>query len=247
MRQLPLVLSAKRELWREHDAASASADAEFSTVKRRVLERDNFTCQFCGFRWGRPERYMEVHHRNDDHQDNRLENLVTTCMHCHAVHHIGLWGAAEEAVIIYMPEWPQSFISHFCRAVLVARRSYDLAAAEPRPDEMKLRNAREISEVMTAMFDRVKGRMVEAEERIGTCSPSDLGNALLMAPPDRYAKRHEYLAPFRLLLLGHHVAGRSEGSTVDVMPGIVDGWMGDKGPYKSLPTSVWMTLLRDIG
>jgi hypothetical protein len=54
-------------------------------LRAAVLERDNHTCQGCGHR---ALKYMSVHHirEGDDHS---LGNLITLCVACHAVMHIG--------------------------------------------------------------------------------------------------------------------------------------------------------------
>jgi len=50
-----------------------------------VLKRDNYTCKDCKkIKYIRGERTINVHHINDNHFDNRLENLETLCIRCHA-------------------------------------------------------------------------------------------------------------------------------------------------------------------
>lgn len=54
--------------------------------RQKALERDNYTCQKCGFR---DEEIMEVHHRKSKGKFPELrfvlENLQTTCPNCHAI------------------------------------------------------------------------------------------------------------------------------------------------------------------
>lgn len=75
--------------WRRDDWMAADADAEFKLVRQKVLERDEHTCRFCGFR---APKWQEVHHLDDNHHNNDPDNLVTACMFCHMVHHLGLAG-----------------------------------------------------------------------------------------------------------------------------------------------------------
>ena len=94
--------------WRANDAGSARADVQFRRVRPEVLRRDRYTCRGCGA-WGGRLR-VQVHHRDNDHQNNSPENLVTLCVFCHAVFHAGFhssalansipskWWLADEAV-----------------------------------------------------------------------------------------------------------------------------------------------------
>lgn len=253
MKLLPLVLSAKREDWRMNDAASEDADMEFSTVRRKVRERDQNTCRFCGFRQPKPDYYIQVHHLDDDHHNNAMENLVTACMHCHAVQHIGLWGAAGEAVIVYLPEVPQHVLNHLCRVVLVANRYHIKIEGEvraiaersptapvPPVQSERLKSARTMATAAQSLFDRIRARETEAELRLGTSDAAELGTALLQTPEDMYQKRHLSLAPFRLLLLGQH---KGFESPIDKMQTIVDGWLAPGGPFSGLDPAGWSKLL----
>ena len=82
------VLSVKRKQWRmeqsEHDRNEA--DAVFQEVRKKVLDRDGRRCWFCGFT---STAHQEVHHLDDDHTNNRLDNLVTICNIDHLCFHLG--------------------------------------------------------------------------------------------------------------------------------------------------------------
>lgn len=250
-----------------NDSSSEEADNEFAAVRRKARERDDFTCQFCGFRHPKPDRiggrdshyYMQIHHLDDDHHNNTPQNLVCACMHCHAVQHIGLWGSANEAVIVYLPEMSQMLLNHFCRVVLVAKRfqakaESDLRTQQERarggpPDQhitQRLISARNMAEATQAIFDRIRAREAEAQMRLGTSDASDLGTALLHLPEEEYRKRHKAFAPFRLLLLGHHYPGGRQASQTDAMQEIVDGWI-TSGPFSGLDPSGWARLLQPSG
>jgi hypothetical protein len=55
----------------------------------RVLKRDNFTCQNCGWKKGDPQtnnrKFLEVHHKNPVRAQGEPteDNLVTLCNVCH--------------------------------------------------------------------------------------------------------------------------------------------------------------------
>ncbi len=50
-----------------------------------MLNRDHRTCQFCGHA---ANKHMNVHHVNES-GENDVHNLITCCVACHAVLHIG--------------------------------------------------------------------------------------------------------------------------------------------------------------
>lgn len=59
-------------------------DGSQSTLYRQMIEKDK--CSTCGV----TERLV-VHHRNGNHQDNRLDNLQVLCESCHNRVHRRIW------------------------------------------------------------------------------------------------------------------------------------------------------------
>lgn len=55
------------------------------SIRRAVLMRDNNTCQFCGHA---ATKWMNLHHL-DSTRSNDPANLITCCVACHAIFHIG--------------------------------------------------------------------------------------------------------------------------------------------------------------
>lgn len=58
--------------------------ASYEKLRREVLRRDNWRCQFCGMMTN-----LEIHHlqyRSHSGGDSEL-NLITLCAACHAEHH----------------------------------------------------------------------------------------------------------------------------------------------------------------
>ena len=54
-------------------------------IRKVVLERDKNTYQFCGHV---AKRFMNIHHVNET-GENEPDNLITCCVACHAVMHMG--------------------------------------------------------------------------------------------------------------------------------------------------------------
>jgi intracellular multiplication protein IcmJ len=233
---LPLVLSVKAVNWRMFDDASADADAEFKLVRLKVLERDDRTCQFCGFR---APKWQEVHHRNDDHSDNSPKNLVTACSFCHMVQHIGLAGRNKEATLVWLPEVPQDRLHHLVRSILVVRHWSDGLAADRRQRQEIARAAKEMADAAEGVMTKFIARAADAERLIGTSDPTTLANILLQMPDALYAKRAEFLNGIRLLPLG-----RRQQNGVEKMPEVIESWLGTGGPYANLNPRTWVSLLR---
>ena len=56
-------------------------------LKRSIKKRDGFRCQNpdCPHKNSRPR--LHVHHIDENRQNNKPENLITLCIHCHLRHH----------------------------------------------------------------------------------------------------------------------------------------------------------------
>lgn len=85
-------------LWRMH--RGSTLNGEWRGIRQRILQRDDYTCRACSIR---SMKYMEVHHINGDHRDNRPENLATLCPMCHAVFHVGITGMHRRGILVKSP------------------------------------------------------------------------------------------------------------------------------------------------
>jgi intracellular multiplication protein IcmJ len=236
LQMLPLVLSVKAKNWRMNDPNSAAADAEFSNVRKKALDRDDKTCRFCGFK---AQQWQEVHHLNDDHSDNRPDNLVTACSFCHMCQHIGLAGRNDEAVLVWLPEMSQIRLNHLVRTLLVAVRWSEgqmVATRGPSPNAMM---AKSINDGARALLAKLRSRQAECEEYLKTSDPAEVADLLLAMPDEHYAKRGDFLRGIRLLPLGTR---RQDGE--DIMPKVVDSWLGSGGPYAGMQPASWVGVLK---
>lgn len=110
------LLGVKRKLWRQDDEHSLLKDEKYKSIRNQILERDQHTCQFCGFKF---DEFQEIHHIDDDHGNNVPENLITTCNLCHAVHHLGMTAVRNSGFIAYIPEMKQTDINGICRIMFM--------------------------------------------------------------------------------------------------------------------------------
>lgn len=184
---LPIILSAKRSDWRMKDGHASEADLEFSEVRPSILERDDFTCRFCNFRSVPTKKgvsWQEVHHLNDNHADNRPDNLATACGFCHQCFHLGLTGLHDGGTLIWLPEMRQHELNNMARAIFCA-----IAAKSEYAGSAK------------SIYGVLESRAAHVEEVFGegASNPGFLGQALIELSDDDYAKRAEVLSSVRLL------------------------------------------------
>jgi intracellular multiplication protein IcmJ len=110
------LLGVKRKLWRKDDEHADIADQAFDNIRADVLKRDGYACCFCHFK---SSKYQEVHHIDDNHQNNTVNNLVTVCTLCHQVFHVGLAGMRGAGFFAVLPELTQAEVNHIIRTIYV--------------------------------------------------------------------------------------------------------------------------------
>lgn len=168
--------------------------------------QDAGACRFCGD--PRPVA-PEPLPLDGDHGNRQAANLATACLHCRALHRLGSDQIDREAVLIWLPDVSQAALNWLVRAVhrvFVAHGEAPCLASRPAIDTPRLRAAYRTYQALDHLSR-------DAEKRIGTSSPRELGAALLGMP----APRRAVPAGLRLLHQGrHHVAGR------DVYPALLE-------------------------
>lgn len=119
MSMFKLELGVKRRLSRRNDPNLDAATRDFEEKRLEIVGRDNFTCQGCGFSSIGVKKggglvssgYLEVHHIDDDHHNNKESNLITLCPFCHQIFTLGRRGALFTAYPIWMPQLSQRAIN----------------------------------------------------------------------------------------------------------------------------------------
>lgn len=112
-----LRLYAKPGTWRLF--MQRKADPAFRSFGSKVLQRDNFTCQFCGFQ---ARDYQEVVNLDNDYGNNKLSNLVTSCIFCAQCFFLESVGTGDfgGGSLIYLPEMTQTEINSLCHVLFCA-------------------------------------------------------------------------------------------------------------------------------
>ena len=67
-------------------------------IRPKILERDNYTCQYCGFK---SEKEIQINHINGEPKDNSDGNLETICRACHKITHSGFWCTKVKIMDVY--------------------------------------------------------------------------------------------------------------------------------------------------
>lgn len=216
----PIVLSIKRGRFRRDDLEAESADAGFGETKLAVQIRDAKTCHFCGFQ---ADKWQDIHHGNDDHHDNRRENLITVCKICHACHHIGLAGMNNGGSIIYLPEISQVELNRLVRAMYVIGK---VGSPEWRKRAGNL-------------WQFLLSRQQPVTNALGSHDPIVLANALGSASKIDFDSRATPLAHLRFFIKPKSLMlALPKGGTV------IDYWVS--GVYNKVPEESWMALAEQV-
>jgi hypothetical protein len=89
---------ADPHLWRNPTKAEELDRIAWQSIRKRILQREDSTCQFCGYR---SEKYQIVHHLDEDPRNNEDENLTTICQMCNLIMHSGQGCVVQGVVELY--------------------------------------------------------------------------------------------------------------------------------------------------
>lgn len=82
------------------------ADSAFLNFQHKVHIRDQFSCQYCGFK---SKEHLEVINADGNYRNNRIDNLVTACQLCAQCFFLESIGKGDfgGGTLIYLPEMTQ--------------------------------------------------------------------------------------------------------------------------------------------
>lgn len=111
--QLAVNLIGWRVLIRRRD------DKSFLPVVTQVLQRDHYTCQYCGFQ---AKQFQEIINRDGNYANNNVSNLLTACCFCSQCLFLESVGMDEMGggQLIYLPEMSQGDLNSFCHVLFCA-------------------------------------------------------------------------------------------------------------------------------
>lgn len=178
----PLNLSVTPEAWRLFSVRKS--DAVFKEFSKRIFERDQYTCQFCGFQ---AMQYQEVVNLDHNYRNNKLSNMVTACCFCAQCFFLEAVGKDDYGggILIYMPEVTQGDLDGFCHVLFCAMSN----ATNYRVDAQNIYRG-----------FKLRSQIVEKQLGEGMGDPALLGRMLLDAPQkQRVEMMEKVLLPLRLL------------------------------------------------
>jgi intracellular multiplication protein IcmJ len=190
-----LILSATRKSWKMSSTHGTEFDKEYQkkhkTIWDKIWNRDGFKCYYCSFY---SKKHQEIHHLNDDHRDNSLDNLVTVCPLCHQSYHLDTASNTNGGKIIWLPEFSQQELNYLCRAIFIAIEEAEIAETQNRDVVGFAKIARMLE---TSLSER--SLIVEQHFQNGASDPSVFANALINMSEEQYEKRSQFLSSFKLL------------------------------------------------
>lgn len=72
--------------WRNPKQSQWLGGREWQRIRKNILERDNFTCAYCGYRSG---KFQIADHIDGDPENHSERNLQVICQMCNLIKHAG--------------------------------------------------------------------------------------------------------------------------------------------------------------
>tara|TARA_B110000014_G_scaffold232793_1_gene195699 strand:+ start:733 stop:1188 length:456 start_codon:yes stop_codon:yes gene_type:complete len=109
--------------WRDEEDKTFLKSKDWRDIRLDILTRDNYTCNYCGFR---SDKRMQVNHVNGDPKNHSNENLEVICGFCHMILHSGFWCTVKKIIILFKnSKYTQNEIIEFTRKMRTDGKSDD--------------------------------------------------------------------------------------------------------------------------
>ena len=195
-------------------------------LKKKIFERDDYTCVCCGFK---AKKYQEILFYNQNDQDFTESNLATCCIFCLQCFDLEKVSEMRSGVLIWLPEVEQAKLHHIARAIYVARISQGPAADAARK-----------------VLDILMQRRKIVKERIGTDDPYILATVLRdFLGPGHYKNRKDKLEGVRLFPLDRRIIKESD-LEFNQFPQILAYWRSKDGPFGGKPPPQWISIYQKL-
>jgi intracellular multiplication protein IcmJ len=223
MKAYPITLGVARPQWGPVSTKRAVGQISDDAVTH-VFNRDEHTCQCCGFR---SEKYQKILHLNGDSRDFSGDNVLTTCVFCHQCFHLEDVAKMGSGMLVWLPEIEQADLHHMMRAIYVGR-----VAQGP------------LAEAARNAYETLLKRGEDTKKRLGSTDPAALAMVMRdFLTPQQYAQVQKKLDGIRLLPLDRRmvVDGTLE---FNQFPQILAYWRSRNGPFAKIPVQDWATLFQ---
>ena len=200
-------------------------------IRQAVLQRDNNTCRYCGFKSAKYQEVTFSQRANPpgDKDKPSAEHYATACIFCHQNFHLERIDRMQSGAVIWLPEIGQATLHHLCRAIYVARISQGPMADAAR-------------DAMEALLSRKE----EARNRLGTDSPKILATVLQdFFEAGEYKTRVSKLKGFRVLPLDRRIIKEGE-LEFNQFPQVLAYWRSKDGPFGEVPPRKWAGMFYDM-
>lgn len=156
-----LSLTASPGGWRLYSARKS--DPRFKNFEQKILARDQYRCQFCGFQ---AKDYQEIVNLDGNYKNNNASNLLTACCfcaQCFFLESVGVGGYGGGS-LIYLPEMTQAELNCLCHVLFCAITN-----------DTGYKNT---AQIIYRSF-KFRSQMVEDKFGEGTSDPAILGQLLI--------------------------------------------------------------------
>ena len=176
-----LKLNANPEGWRLFTARKS--DPAFHGFSKKILRRDNYTCQYCGFQ---AREFQEVVNLDQNYNNSKASNMVTACCFCTQclfLESVGQGGYGG-GTLIYLPEISQNNLDSFCHVLFCA-----------------IANDTGYKNTAQSIYRSFKMRAQAVEEEFGegTSNPAIFGRLLIEANAKERVQFDKLIQNLRLL------------------------------------------------
>lgn len=177
----PLTLQTTPGAWRLFTARKS--DPRFIKFSKQVWERDDYSCQYCGFQ---AQEFQEVVNVDSNYHHNKLSNMATACCFCAQCFFLDAIGKGDYGggTLIYLPEITQADLNGFCHVLFCAIAN----ATDYRVD------AQNIYRIL-----KMRAKIVEQKLGEGMSNPALVGQALVQNMADPEHVTPPWLTSLRLL------------------------------------------------
>lgn len=203
-KRLDLKLMASAGAWRLYSARLA--DPKFKDFEKKILNRDKYTCRFCGFQ---ARIYQDIVNLDGNFTNNHASNLVTACCFCSQcffIESVGVGGYGG-GTLIYLPEFTQAELNSLCHVLFCAITN----------DTGYKSSAQTIY-----LGFKVRSQMIEERFGEGTSDPAIFGHLLIDSSPISDEVYTKLMSGIRLLPSRAKFRKQIEGWAASALEEIVE-------------------------